>query len=104
MRVGNQTQDDIRLLETRIRTLGHPDLKGAMYLSCKNVDVNKLNERGLNEINSELIAVEAITIHPTIKNFKPPVNSKGNIGTESNTIQTNIESQNRSPCYDDLQC
>ena len=85
VRVGNQTQDDIRMLETRIRTLGHPDLKGAMYLSCKNVDVNKLNERGLNEINSELIAVEAITIHPTIKNFKPPVNSKGNIGTERNS-------------------
>ena len=85
VRVGKQTQDDIKLLETRIRPLGHPDLKGAMYLSCKNVDVNKLNERGLNEINAELVTVDAINIHPTIKNFQPHVNSKGNIGTERNS-------------------
>ena len=84
VRVGQQTPDDIKLLETRVRTLGHPDLKGAMYLSCTNVEVNKLNVRGLNEIDSTLETVEAINIHPTIKNFKPHINSHGNIGTERN--------------------
>mgnify|MGYP006250202951 CR=1 FL=1 len=36
----------MKLLETRIRPIGHSDLKGAMYLSCKNIHVNKLNEKG----------------------------------------------------------
>ena len=84
VRVGQQTPEDIKLLESRIRPLGHPDLKGAMYLSCTNVEVNKLNNRGLNEIDSTLETVEAINIHPTIKNFKPHINSHGNIGTERN--------------------
>merc|ERR1712240_846991 len=82
---GNQTSEDIKLLETRIRPVGHPDLKGAMYLSCTNIDVNIFNESGLNEINSELICKESINIHPPIKDFVPPVNSKGNIGTEHNS-------------------
>ena len=85
VRVGRQTTDDIKLLETRVRPLDHPDLKGAMFLSCKNIEVNKLNERGLQEIDSELITVEAINIHPTIQNFKPNINSKGNVGTERNS-------------------
>ena len=33
---------------------------------------------------SKLYTIEAINIHPTIKNFKPHVNSKGNVGTERN--------------------
>ena len=85
VRVGNQTPEDIKFLETRIRPIGHTDLEGAMYLSCKNVHVNKLNEKGLNEIASEQITINAINIHPTIKDFKAHVNSKGNVGTERNS-------------------
>ena len=82
---GNQTNEDINLLNSRVRPVGHPDLKGAMYLSCTNIDVNIFNENGLKEINSELITIESINIHPTIKDFVPHVNSRGNIGTENNS-------------------
>ena len=51
IRVGQQTQEDIDILRTRVRPLGHPDLEGAMFLSCKNVEVNKLNEIGLNNLS-----------------------------------------------------
>ena len=39
----------------------------------------------MNEIHSELVTIEAVNIHPTIKDFKAHVNSKGNIGTERNS-------------------
>ena len=38
----------------------------------------------MNELEGDLETVEAISIHPTMENFKPHVNSKGNIGTERN--------------------
>ena len=84
VRVGQQTSEDMSLLETRIRAQGHSDLDGAMFLAGKNVKVNQLNLIGLNKLDSKLYTIEAINIHPTIKNFKPHVNSKGNVGTERN--------------------
>ena len=84
IRVGTQTSEDIKQLETRIRPFGHPDLDGATYISGKNVEVNKFNMIGLNALCTELVEVEAANLHPTIKNFQPNVNSKGNIGTERN--------------------
>ena len=89
IRVGQQTSEDISILETRVRPLIHSDLDGAMFLACTNVRVNELNARGLNALNTEFVTVEAVNMHPTISNFKPNVNSKGNIGTErNNSIQT----------------
>ena len=84
VRVGSQTAEDIKQLEARVRPLGHPDLQGSMYISCTNVEVNKFNAIGLNSLPSELVVVEAVNLHSTIKNFKPNINSKGNIGTERN--------------------
>ena len=84
VRVGQQTSEDMSLLETRIRAQGDSDLDGAMFLAGKNVKVNQLNLIGLSKLDSKLYTIEAINIHPTIKNFKPHVNSKGNIGTERN--------------------
>ena len=84
VRVGQQTSEDMSLLETRIRDLGDSDLDGAMFLAGKNVKVNQLNLIGLNKLDGKLYTIEAINIHPTIKNFKPHVNSKGNVGTEKN--------------------
>ena len=72
------------MLKTRVRPAGHPDLDGAMFISCTNAEVNKFNTLVLNSTSSELVTIEAINIHPTIKNFKAHVNSKGNVGTEKN--------------------
>ena len=55
-----------------------------MFISCTNSEVNKFNLIGLNRLETDLEVVESINIHPTIKNFKANVNSKGNIGTEKN--------------------
>ena len=55
-----------------------------MYLTGTNAEVNKFNDTGLNQLNTELVVSEAVNIHPTSKHFKPQINSKGNIGTERN--------------------
>ena len=80
IRVGKQTSTDIELLRTRIRPDNHPDLQGAMYITCTNKTVLKMNKIRLSELNTELVEIEAINIHPTIKNFKPKVEEKGTVG------------------------
>ena len=78
-RIGEQTVEDMERLQTRVRPLNHPDLKEAVYISCKNKEVAKLNSKMLNEIQEKAIVFEAINVHPIIKNFHPPIGNKGNI-------------------------
>ena len=84
IRIGQVTEEDLEVLRTRVRSPNHPDMNGAMYLSCKNNEVNKINDVGLNKLKTPLVTSEAVNIHPTIQNFKAHVNKKGNIGTEKN--------------------
>ena len=80
IRVGIHNDTDLDLLRTRVRPDGHPDLHGAMYVACTNSTVLKMNEIRLKELKTQLYEVEAKNIHPTIKNFKPKVESKGTVG------------------------
>ena len=79
IRVGEPTEEDFAKLEERVRPENHPDLVGAMYISCKNKSVEILNIKRLNELKEELVMFEAINMHSTIKNFKPPIGNKGNV-------------------------
>ena len=78
-RVGEQTDDDMEKLQTRVRPLNDPDLKDAVYTSCKNKEVEKLNTKMLSELKEKAVIFEAINVHPIIKNFKPPIGNKGNV-------------------------
>ena len=77
IRLGKQTKEDINVLQSRVRPEGHPDLVGAKYLSCTNSSVSKHNLRLLNEVDGSLISVEAVNIHPTMKNYQPLIDKKG---------------------------
>ena len=78
-RTGEQTEDDMLKLEERVRPSNHADLKGAMFVCCINNEVNNQNKRRLNEIKEELKDLEAINVHPTIKDFKPTLGKKGEV-------------------------
>ena len=80
IRIGQHTSQDMDILRTRVRPEGHPDLHGVIYISCTNKSVNKMNDIRLNEIGAELFEIEAINIHPSIKNFKPKIATKGTVG------------------------
>ena len=34
-RVGQQTEEDMEKLQTRVRPINHPDIKNAVFISCK---------------------------------------------------------------------
>ena len=44
IRVGSFTNDDIDILQTRVREEDHPDLKGALVIASTHDVVNKQNE------------------------------------------------------------
>ena len=72
VRVGQQTEDDMELLRTRIRRSNHPDLKEAsLYIVCKRKDCAMINAQFLKRMKGELITVKAIHHHATRKNYKP---------------------------------
>ena len=79
IRIGKQTEEDVHKLMERVRPRNHKDLTGAMFISCKNKLVADFNSRRLLEIDSELHIFDAVNIHPSICNFKPPVDNKGNV-------------------------
>ena len=69
------------MLKTRVRPQGHTDLIGAIYISCTNKTVNRMNDIRLNELQSELIEIEARNMHPTIRDFKSKLQQyKGIVG------------------------
>merc|ERR1712105_333749 len=78
-RIGKQTDEDMKKLEMRVRPCDHPDLVDAVYISCKNKEVEKLNIKMLARIKDKAMVFEAVNIHPIIKNFQPPIGGKGNI-------------------------
>ena len=77
VRVGQQTEDDMELLRTRIRRSNHPDLKEAsLYIVCKRKDCAMINAQFLKKMKGELITVKAIHHHATRKNYKPYIEPK----------------------------
>ena len=81
IRVGKQTEEDFKRLQDRVRPENHPDLLGAMFISCKNKEVARLNMKRLDELEGSLFVFEAVNVHPTIKDFKPMIDKKGNVNT-----------------------
>ena len=81
VRVGEQTEDDLNILEDTVRPKNHPDLKGSLMIACKNKDVYKHNHKCLEQINNDLFIIKAVNTHPNIVNFKPKIDkSKHTVG------------------------
>ena len=71
VRVGKQTEEDLKLLKTRVRGKKCKDLEGTLLIACKKVAVNEHNEKSLNNLNSKLHNIEAKHLSNLNKNFKP---------------------------------
>ena len=69
-----------KVLETRVRPLNHPDLpRNALVVTCKNSEVNQINEDRLKLIDAKEYAVESVNKSTTQKVFNPRVEAGGNI-------------------------
>ena len=76
---GQQRNEDMQKIQTRVRPRNHADLQGAIYVSCTNSEVEKINLKRLSEIRDDIIVLKAVNVHPTIKNFQPPIGKKGEV-------------------------
>ena len=77
VRVGQQTENDMDMLRTRVRHANHPDLKEAsLYIVCKRRDCAKINSQFLKKMKGEMITIKAIHHHATRKNYKPYIEPK----------------------------
>ena len=85
IREGKQTQDDINILEKRVRPFGHPDLKEvSLYIVCTKKACSKINMEYLASLPGDEIKIPAIHHHRTQKNYKPRIcNKEGTVGPTS---------------------
>ena len=80
LRVGEITQEDKRLLQTRVVPKNSSLIpKISIYVFPTNAEVNFINESCLSELEGEEYTVEATVRHRTNKNFRAPVDNTGNI-------------------------
>ena len=80
LRIGAHTEEDVSLLETRIRPKSDPILNNALHVYGTNAKVNARNTSKLEEIDGELITIKARNASRTVKTFK-----KNNAGCIKNT-------------------
>ena len=88
IRLGDHTDDDMRVLQERVRPEGHPDLKGAQVIASTHAVVNKYNALSLQELDSELITIEAINSHNNIPNYRPKIHPKKQTVGMTSYLQT----------------
>ena len=80
LRIANVTEEDVKTLESRVRPLNHPDIpRNALVVTCKNSEVNQINEERLKDIEDKEIIIESINKASSLKQFKPRTDAGGNI-------------------------
>ena len=76
VRIGAQTDEDIAMLQTRVRPRNDPSLDSdTLHIYGTNAKVNARNKAKLNEIDGPLYTIKAKNYSKTIKTFK--VNNAG---------------------------
>ena len=70
VRTGDHTDEDIALLETRVRPRTDPSLNDAIHVYGTNAKVNARNSAKLDEIEGELFTIMAKNASRTVKTFQ----------------------------------
>ena len=68
------------LSSCKCRKTQYLNLKGAMYVSCSNKTVMRMNDIRLSEMRTEIHEIHAKHMHPTMKEFRPKIDNKGTVG------------------------
>ena len=80
IRIGNVTDEDLEILETRVRPINHPDLPlDALVISCTNVEVSRINRDRLAMINETEHVIEAVNFTRTQQQLKTRTDPSGAI-------------------------
>ena len=78
LRIGQETEEDIETLNSRIRKEKHEDIQKAdLFIGAKRKDCFKINQNQIfKKIEGELIKIHSINYQQNQKEFKPRVNEK----------------------------
>ncbi len=88
IRIGEHTDDDMTVLQERVHPENHPDMKGALVIACTHKIVNKHNTVCLQQLNSELIEIEAINSHSNLHGYIPKLHKNKNTIEATPYLQT----------------
>ena len=82
VRIEDHTEEDLELLETRVRQKGHKDLKEVdIYITGKRKECAKANLLYIVRLPGPMIKLRAIHDHPLRKNYKGRVDTRdGTVG------------------------
>ena len=82
VRVGKQTDNDMKHLEERIRPYGHADLEEvSIYIVCRKVDCARINNQYLESLPGDEITLKATHFQKSQKKYNPIICKKeGTIG------------------------
>ena len=91
LRTADQTEEDIKLLRTRVRPATHPDVTNAdMYIGCIKKDVASINQNYIKKLDGKAYVLKAKHHHATQKKYKPSIDKKdGGVGTTA--FQNEVE-------------
>ena len=78
LRIGEETEEDIEILNSRIRREKHEDVQKAdLFIGAKRKDCFKINQNHIfKKIEGELIKIPSTNYQHNQKEFKPRVNEK----------------------------
>ena len=80
VRVGEQTDEDLELLSTRVRKDGHKNLKNVqIHIGCKRKDVAERNEKYILKLPGVPTILRAKHHTPTQKKFTPFISNKDGV-------------------------
>ena len=82
VRINAHTEEDLELLETRVRPKGHKDLKEVdIYITGKRKECSTANLLYIVRLPGQMMKLRAIHDHPLRKNYKGRVDSRdGTVG------------------------
>ena len=90
IRVGEQTEEDIKLLSTRVFDKYDKSIpRDALHISGTNAAVEKVNNTRLSQIDQKELELDAIVFSETRGNFVPPLDKKKDI--RGTTLQYNLK-------------
>ena len=77
MRIGETTDEDMKLLNSRIRKLNDPEIPNdAMYVAGKRDKVHEINTDRLDGLETEGYTIESININSACRKYHPLVSPK----------------------------
>ena len=92
IRMGRHTRTDIEILKTRVRPIGHQDLKGGLFISAKVKPVATYNEKAINKLPGKLYVSKATHIQAMSKSYKPKVDKiSGRVGDTQYVDELNLK-------------